>query len=177
MNDELFSPKDLDLSAAETEVVEIDGLPKPVEIRPLSAAEWSEVEATYTGGLAVEMVAQSGLVEGETTTEAAGRMSRSMRLDLSKAEVARTKSARVAAAYGMSVKGRTKWKPDQVGQLPPGVPERIAAEVYRLSGVDAPGGSQQAARFLGGGRVRGESGGADAPDAPHEWDSAGGPGG
>jgi hypothetical protein len=131
----------------ETVEVDLDGVGASIVVRPITEGEAAQVRACALRGLsdkAISLLPQ--MASGKTTIEGMSAA------DLEAAQRNESEGNILAAAFGMSCDGQT-WTPEDVRQMPVGVPERIAAVVLRISGMSKEG-VQEARRFRAdGGRA------------------------
>lgn len=148
---DVLSKADLLKRAVDTEDVEIEGLDGKVRIRPLTDGEYAQIERLQVEGLSLDADVDdtiADLGDDADVVDVAKSFRGKFSLDLGASVAADARCNHLAAAFGLSCDG-AKWKPEEVAQLPSGVPAAIARAVYELTGVEAPG-VNAAARFRGG---------------------------
>jgi hypothetical protein len=113
------------------EQVEIPALGGVVEIRPLTQAEFSQVEILRTKG--IKVLGKTGSREPQVQVDVAETKAREIESDCYAVSVALITGA--------------PWTTEEVGNISPaGVVKEIVKEIYRISGV-TPEGAEIANRF------------------------------
>ena len=127
------------------DVIEIEEIGGAVTIRPLCDSELAEVRSVALRGLSPDVVRQLPKMQAMAK---AGKEIDDIGMggdDLMQAQENDARGNLIAAAYGLSCDGE-KWKPEEVGNLPPGVPEKIAKAVFKVTGA-TKGGAVEAKKF------------------------------
>ena len=110
-----------------TETITIEG--EEVEIRPLTSGELSQLQTIEKKGFVMKVGVGA---KGKRTSVETSNTD----VDINAGEFTKYQSEALykAVAWGLSVDGETV-KPEQVEQLPAGVPEKIFTEIVRISNI------------------------------------------
>jgi len=103
------------------EEVVIDGLPGPIPIRPLTDGQYAHIRQIKASGM--KAVGKHG------------EKYPSIEFDLEESNKNRFRGDVKAVFYGLAMD--EKWTEEEILSMrPPGIIEKIANEIYRISGVD-----------------------------------------
>ncbi len=127
-------------------------------VRPMTEIEAAQYQSACIEGLPASIINAAPKLAKASTPEELQAAGLSWQ-DIKAAQVCQARATAVAASCGLSCDGVT-WTPDEVGALPRGVPERIAARVLEISGM-AKESAAMARQFRGD-----EGGGEPDSDAP-----------
>lgn len=119
-----------------TKTVSVKALDGEIEIRPVSDAEYAEVEATMAESIKFDTDMEDIDLEGNAPTELRGKVKPIF--DVGAFARAEHKANCLAASFGLSISEDETWTPEEVGELPAGSAKEIAELVFEYSGV-APG--------------------------------------
>lgn len=146
--------------------IRVEELGGELEIHPLSAGQYSQVEAIRAAGTKISgrpVMGSDGQVDRKATSE-----NLSFDIDLEKTARADFEADATAVAFSLSSPGGERWTVDEVMAIPsPEAVTKIAKAIYGISRVE-PKQIEQVHSF------RDKSGGSKPRHSPHDRNAVGG---
>lgn len=129
---EILTKADILKGVRSSESVEIEGL-GTILLRPLTDGEHAQAEIVYSQAINAEIIPLTDKFREKVKGTKKQGSDIQLKLDMGKLMQAETDRNNYVAACGLSVD--EQWNIEEVKSLKPGIPKKVAEEVYRITNV------------------------------------------